>query len=136
MCSDGHLSFYRAEHYLGTFSRTGTLLWGPIDAPLDPDSSYKRAFGCPVTDADGWFRSASYGAVWSGLSLPFPVLAGIFAAYPLARWLDLSIAAGLRRRTQLRSQRDGTCRCCGYDLRATPDRCPECGTVPTQTLGE
>jgi len=56
------------------------------------------------------------------VNFPFWFPAMVFATLPALR------RAYLRRRTKARNT--NCCHVCGYDLRATPDRCPECGTVP------
>jgi hypothetical protein len=54
--------------------------------------------------------------------VPYWFIVTVFLVAP-AIW----IFARARRR---RALRQGRCPTCGYDLRATPDRCPECGTIP------
>jgi hypothetical protein len=58
-------------------------------------------------------------------SAPLWIVALVAGAWPLT-----SIVVLFRRRRRLRRlARAGHCWRCGYDLRATPDRCPECGAV-------
>jgi len=68
----------------------------------------------------------AWQARWCGVSVPHPLMAGVLAVLPV--W------AGVRRRLRLRGRREGGVICaeCGYDLRATPGRCPECGMVPAR----
>ena len=67
--------------------------------------------------------------------MPLYVYSGYRLVLPM--WFILASAAALPgtrlglwiRQARRRSPR-GLCRQCGYDLRATPTRCPECGAVP------
>jgi len=90
-------------------------------------------------------RRDHFGYWWSGLRDPTPagplpwfVLVGPiwpllppFAILP-ALWLVRQARVAARRQRA----RGGRCAACGYDLRATPGRCPECGTTaaPQETV--
>jgi hypothetical protein len=68
------------------------------------------------------------GRGWS-LVAPLYLLAALTAGLPAGRvswWL-------WQRRRHKHETRRGVCPTCGYDLRATPGKCPECGTIPAAT---
>jgi hypothetical protein len=70
-----------------------------------------------------WYPPGSKGVDLRGLTIPYYALALAFA--PLPCW------AALRRARRAARRRRGCCTACGYDLRASPARCPECGAGVT-----
>jgi hypothetical protein len=78
-----------------------------------------------VTVKDRHYPGVEYSEfrVGTELTIDYWLLAVAFALFPIYRF-----AMTWRHRQRSKSP-DGICRHCGYDLRATPDRCPECGSA-------
>jgi hypothetical protein len=75
---------------------------------------------------DSWVSSTPQDSIAvRTLFVPYWPILGASAALPLRA------AVGIVRRRRRVSP--GCCARCGYDLRASPARCPECGAVPQVT---
>jgi hypothetical protein len=78
-------------------------------------------------------HTTSYGAAgsWGGraLTLPLWVLSAVTGILPVFK-LKSALATRLRDVRSRRWRRRGLCGCCGFDIRFSPERCPECGAVP------
>jgi hypothetical protein len=72
-----------------------------------------------------WAKTDSGPIRFRRAAIPSWFAAALTGTPPAVQWIR-------RRRRRALASRVGCCHHCGYDCRATPDRCPECGTVPAE----
>src|SRR5688572_15697026 len=115
----------------GWFHETFPADWVPREAPLRAGAA-----GPSVWNRLGFYRTRSQSArriaglpFITSFALGFPAWLPVLV---LSAW-PLAFAAGhVRVRSRVRR---GLCATCGYDLRATPGRCPECGSENAPRTG-
>ena len=145
-------SYWEAHRFVASHGGDLVVSWPlfPGDAGLAVDGVSLSADWTPrrnpwattplgVASASGDWparAAAGHGFSWHGfLVVHHPVLyyrnyRGVAVPWWMLTAATFPLAAGLALRRRVRSARSsgGLCAVCGYDLRATPGRCPECGT--------
>jgi hypothetical protein len=114
----------RSQHAASTFAvatRMGKIgiWWGMWDSGYS-DGWHHRTLWFPDSLPSFGFFSRDLGATSRYHLILFPCW------LPVAL-LALLLASYLLAQARQRPFQSGCCQRCGYDLRATPERCPECG---------
>ena len=97
----------------------------PILFPPQPQLTapgWRNGFGFATANITVGATSPPRGVSVDAIAIPYGPLS-LLSTVPLI----LRVRAHRRR---VRRDNEQLCRKCGYDLRATPDRCPECGAFP------
>ena|ERR1022692_3071752 len=134
LCSN-ELILGTPAHWLGFYGSLGFdggrgglyIEYGRLSRPDDDwhkltQRQFPLGFYWDQEDTDVHIRGTVTDSWINFLVIPYWFVAVMKILIPLM-WLK----PFRRRRT---TAQQGLCSYCGYDLRATPDRCPECGTVP------
>ena len=83
------------------------------------------------------FYATRYGKRFLGFGSAAQTNGGRFVVIPywflVACCITIAAFSARSWRRRRRTLFEGRCRQCGYDLRATPNRCPECGTPSPAT---
>ena len=103
-------------------------MWGSgwSSYPISPELRHARRVGTTLLGFQYYSAWLPFGTGEVLVGVPYWAVLVVFALAP-------TVAVAKRLRSSRWSFR-GRCAKCGYDLRATPGRCPECGTVPTGDL--
>ena len=145
--SDHFVLFLHSAMPQQSVSWRGQIKISLSNHPLDPNWSWTAICRTRPIEQNtrGEFFEPEYddpvvltNIMWSGFAFSRSISSlgnAEFANWDFAvpYWLPLCgtmwrIAVRTRQRLLLNRRRSrGMCLCCGYDLRSSPDRCPECG---------
>ena len=110
-------------------SERGHITWLTTDAGFNPESVDRTEWRWSGLGFDFGHRHEvrrleTLSVYWSGYARWYTV--PHYAAVAVLTFLPLLVVC----RTRRHGGAAGVCPSCDYDLRATPGRCPECGTIP------